>query len=74
MSVYAVFDGGVFDKGTSTAELGVVLRLRDCRPSRPLGLLFMTAGGMLSNSSITHELVVEAGGRYVVGRRLYDVG
>ena len=52
MSVYAVFDGVVFDIGTSTAELGVVLRLRDCRPSRPLVLLLAIVGGILSEGRV----------------------
>lgn len=34
-------------RGPLTEELGVVFRLRDCRPSRPLGLLFAIAGGIV---------------------------
>ncbi len=41
----AVCEGAV---GPLTEELGVELRLRDCLPSRPLGLLFPTSGGMVS--------------------------
>lgn len=44
MSRKAVCDDAV---GALTEELGVELRLRDCLPSRPLGLLFVTSGGML---------------------------
>ncbi len=40
----AVCEGAM---GPLTEELGVELRLRDCLPSRPLGLLFATSGGML---------------------------
>ena len=43
MSRKAVCDGTA---GALTEELGVVLRLRDCLPSRPLDLLLPTSGGM----------------------------
>jgi len=49
-SVNSVVDGSVDGIDPSTTELGVVLRLRDCRPSRPLVLLFPTGGGILSRS------------------------
>lgn len=45
MSRKAVCDGTVVPL---TEELGVELRLRDCLPSRPLGLLFPTSGGMMN--------------------------
>ena len=44
MSRKAVCDGTA---GALTEELGVVLRLRDCLPSRPLDLLLPTSGGMV---------------------------
>lgn len=44
MSRKAVCDGAM---GPLTGELGVELRLRDCLPSRTLGLLFPTSGGIL---------------------------
>ena len=46
MSKKAVLDGVADVTGTLTVELGVVLRLRDCLPSRDLGLLFPTDGGI----------------------------
>lgn len=47
MSRYDVCDGVEDARGALAIELGVVLRLRDCRPSRPLLLLFLIAGGIL---------------------------
>ena len=51
-----VCDGVADTWGTLAMELGVVLRLRDRLPSRPLLLPFLIAGGMLPRlewSSIT---------------------
>ncbi len=47
MSKYDVCDGVVDANGALAIELGVVLRLRDCRPSRPLLFLSLIAGGMM---------------------------
>ena len=43
MSRKAVCDGTV---GPLADEVGVELRLRERLPSRPLGLLFVTSGGI----------------------------
>lgn len=47
ISRYEVYDGVAEAKGALAMELGVVLRLRDCLPSRPLFLPFLIAGGIL---------------------------
>ena len=44
-------------RGALTEELGVVFRLRDCRPSRPLGLLFPNAGGIVIHNAFNHALI-----------------
>jgi hypothetical protein len=47
ISRYDVCDGVVIASGALAIELGVVLRLCDCRPSRPLLFLSLFAGGMM---------------------------
>ena len=51
MSRKAVKEGVEEVRGALTEELGVVLRLRECLPSLPLGLLLPTAGGMIGEIS-----------------------
>ena len=48
ISKYDVCDGVVDAKGALAIELGVVLRLRECLPSRPLLLPFLIAGGIFA--------------------------
>lgn len=50
MSKYTVVNGPVILMGMLTLELGVVLRLGDCLPSRALALLFPPIGGMVASS------------------------
>lgn len=47
ISRYEVCDGVADARGALAMELGVVLRLRDRRPSRALLLPFFIAGGIL---------------------------
>lgn len=43
---YAVVEVGMLLEGALTVELGVVCRLWDCLPSRPLLLVLPASGGM----------------------------
>lgn len=61
ISRYAVCSG-VDEMGTLTLELGVVFRLRDCLPSRDLGLVFMTTGGIMRSQMMLLSLATPCTG------------